>query len=88
MNIGVCKKPLGLFLSRKVVCLFLFLLLSKFQLKVSSHATNFNEKRLNREKLSPKTLSGKAEEGTNGNQSIFDDEKRKVYSGPNPLHNR
>ncbi|KAL8489289.1 hypothetical protein ACS0TY_024781 [Phlomoides rotata] len=30
---------------------------------------------------------GSAEEGKNGNE-VFGGEKRRVYTGPNPLHNR
>ncbi|GAA0143165.1 hypothetical protein LIER_03914 [Lithospermum erythrorhizon] len=68
--------------------LFLLLLLLVFQLKVSSHSTHINGNRLSRKEFGSRTLFGKAEEGTNRNQNIFNDEKRKVYSAPNPLHNR
>ncbi|KAI4308217.1 hypothetical protein L6164_031315 [Bauhinia variegata] len=74
---------------------FCFLLLVLFLFKTSSAADGSAKFQNFRSGSMPKPSSAEAEEGFRPYQGedgtsdeVLGDEKRKIYTGPNPLHNR
>ncbi|KAK1280865.1 hypothetical protein QJS04_geneDACA015006 [Acorus gramineus] len=62
---------------KKTLALVLLFLVLSFQLEISCCAAS----------VSVETIRGRFD-GNNGTEEGFGSQKRRVYTGPNPLHNR
>ncbi|KAE9606272.1 hypothetical protein Lal_00024527 [Lupinus albus] len=79
-----------------LACCSVLLLLVMFMLKISFAATDESTKFQSiRARTMPKlNPSSQAKEGSRknrdeeGSEKVIGDEKRRIYTGPNPLHNR
>ncbi|WJX59256.1 hypothetical protein P8452_44603 [Trifolium repens] len=72
-------------------CLFLLLFKTSFSTEVYARAKSHNLRSDSMSKFSPfhgKEGSRKNSGKQGSDEDVLGDEKRKVYTGPNPLHNR
>ncbi|AET00169.1 Clavata3/ESR (CLE) gene family member MtCLE21 [Medicago truncatula] len=69
--------------------LVLFLFNTSFSAQEYAKSQNFRTKSMS--KFSPNFQAkggSRQNSGEEGNEDVLGDEKRKIYTGPNPLHNR
>lgn len=71
------------FLWLLVLVLFLF----KSTFSVEGYAKSHNFRTKSKSKFSP-FQGSRQNSGEKGHEDVLGDEKRKIYTGPNPLHNR
>ncbi|CAL5190436.1 unnamed protein product [Lathyrus oleraceus] len=71
-----------------LLVMILFFFKSSFSVEGYAKSQNFRSDSMSKLSASQGKSTSRQNSGVQGSEDVLGDEKRKIYTGPNPLHNR